>query len=128
MASLVNGIIQDAQNLIREEVALAKQEIKEEVTKVRTVALAAGAGLVITVLGSVLLSFFLVHLLHWATGGTDTASVPLWAWFLIFGVIFFAIGGALFALAYTRLRDIHFVPRQTVETMKENVQWIKNQT
>jgi hypothetical protein len=128
MSSLVSGIITDAQQLIRDEVALARQEIKEELIKARTAAMSFAIGGVVAALGVVLLSFFLVHLLHWATGGTDTAGVPLWLCFLIFGVLFVGAGGALFAVAYSRVKSIHLVPRQTVETMKENVRWIKNQT
>jgi hypothetical protein len=128
MSSLVGGIINDAQQLIRDEVALARQEIKEELIKARVVAMSVAVGGVVATLGVVLLAFFLVHLLHWATGGADNASVPLWLCFLIFGVIFVGVGGALFAVAYFRLKSIHLVPRQTVETMKENVRWIKNQT
>lgn len=127
MSTLVSGIIGDAQQLIRDEMALARRELKEEIIKARTAAIffagAAGAGL----LGAILFSFFLVTLLHWASGGTDTAAVPLWAWFLIWSFVFFVFGGGLGAFAYGRLKEIHLVPRQTMETMKENVQWIKNQ-
>jgi hypothetical protein len=126
MTSLVNGIIGDAQQLIRDEVALAKQEIKEEVAKAgKALAIAAGA-LVVALLGAILLSFFLVYLLHWGTGATDTAAVPLWAWFLIWSFVFLVAGGGLFAFAYGRFKQINLVPRQTMETMKENVRWIKN--
>lgn len=128
MSSLVSGIISDAQQLIRDEIALARQEIKEELVKARTAAVSFALGLTVAALGAILLSFFLVYLLWWVCGGVDSSAVPLWAWFLIWGVIFTGAGGALFAIAYTRVRNINLVPRQTVETMKENVRWIKNQT
>jgi hypothetical protein len=128
MSSLVSGIVNDAQQLIRDEVALARQEIKEELIKARTAAVSFAIGLTVAALGAVLLSFFLVYLLHRASGGTDNAAIPLWAWFLIWGVIFVGAGGGLFAVAYSRVKNINLVPRQTVETMKENVRWIKNQT
>lgn len=128
MSSLVTGIISDAQQLIRDEVALARQEIKEELVKARLALALAAGGLALAVLSAILLSFFLVHLLHQVSGGADPAVVPLWAWFLIWGVVFLLAGGGLLAAAYSNFRKINLVPRQTVETMKENVRWLKNQT
>lgn len=127
MTSLVSGIIGDAQQLIRDEVALARQEIKEEIVKARNAVVFFAGAAIAALLGAILFSFFLVRLLHWASGGADPAAVPLWAWFLIWSFVFFAIGGGLAAFAYGRFKEIHLVPRQTMETMKENVQWIKNQ-
>jgi len=101
--------------------------VKEEVVKARTGLILAGGGLALALLSAILLSFFLVYLLHWAFGGTDTSAVPLWAWFLIWGVIFLIGGGGLLAAAYSNFKKINLVPRQTVESMKENVRWLKNQ-
>ncbi|HZU37428.1 MAG TPA: phage holin family protein [Gemmataceae bacterium] len=128
MSSLVTGIVSDAQQLIRDEVALARQEIKEELVKAKMALVLASGGLALVALSAILLSFFLVHLLHQVTGGGDPAIVPLWAWFLIWGVVFLLGGGGLLAAAYSNFKNINLVPRQTVETMKENVRWLKNQT
>jgi protein-S-isoprenylcysteine O-methyltransferase Ste14 len=122
MSSLVNGIINDAQQLIRQEVALARREMLNEVNKAKTAAVAFGIGAAVGALAAVLLSFFLVYLLTWATG------LPEWVWFLVVGVLFAAAAGWLFFAAKRKLEQISLVPRQTVETMKENVQWMKTQT
>jgi protein-S-isoprenylcysteine O-methyltransferase Ste14 len=122
MSSLVTGIINDAQQLMRQELALARREVQAELTKARTAAVAFGIGAAVGALAAVLLSFFLVYLLTWATG------LPEWVWFLIVGVLFAAAAGWLFLAAKSKVEQISLVPRQTVETMKENVQWLKTQT
>ena len=37
-------------------------------------------------------------------------------------------GGALVAAGKKRAGSIHLVPEQTIDTMKDNVKWLKNQT
>jgi len=122
MASLVGGIVQDAQQLIRQELLLARQEVQQEVDKAKAVAVSFGAAVAVSVLGAVLLCFMLVYALH------EAAGLPLWASFAIVGAGFVVIGGILLAVAKNRANAIHLVPRQTVQTMRENVQWLKNQT
>jgi VIT1/CCC1 family predicted Fe2+/Mn2+ transporter len=122
MATLVGGIIQDAQRLVRQEVALARREMQVELDKAKgaSVALAIGAGL--AMLGGVFLGLTVVFLLH------EPGGLPLWASFLIVGGVL-AIGGAIGLFAgIQQVRTISLVPPQTAETLQENVQWLQNQT
>jgi hypothetical protein len=128
VTSLVGGIVNDAQQLIRQEVALARREFQEELNKVKVAAVSFGIGIAIGALGGVLLCLMLVFLLWHLTGYPDPAAVPLWGCFGIVGLVFLLVGAGLFYAAKSKVESISLVPRQTVETMKENVQWIKNQT
>jgi len=132
MASLVGGIVNDAQQLIRQEVALARREIQDELNKIKTAAVSVGAGIGVGLLGGLMLCLMLVHLLHWATGfrgeNVDPAAIPLWGCYGIVGALFLVISVLLFYIGKSKAQQVDLVPRQTVETMKENVQWIKNQT
>jgi hypothetical protein len=131
LASLVGGIVNDAQQLIRQEVALARREIQDELNKIKTAALSVGVGVGVGLLGGLMLCFMLVHLLHWATGyrgEVDPAAIPLWGCYGIVGALFLVISVMLFYIGKSKAQQVDLVPRQTVETMKENVQWIKNQT
>lgn len=122
LASLVNGIITDAQDLIRQEMALARREVQEEVEKAKVAVVSFGVGLAVSMLGGLMLCFMIVYLLKLIP------DLPLW---LCFGIVcgLFLLGGAfLFYAAMAKIRSISLVPRQTVETMKENVRWLKNQT
>jgi len=133
LSSLVGGIINDAQQLIRQEVTLARREIQEEMTKAKTAATSLGIGIALGVVGGLLLCHMLVYLLHWLatehlTNGATVEHLPLWGCYGIVGALFTAVAGALLYMAKNQAEKIDFVPRQTVESMKENVQWIKNQT
>ena len=48
MASLVGGIVNDVQTLIKQEMALAKREVTDELHKARDAALALGIGVGLT--------------------------------------------------------------------------------
>jgi hypothetical protein len=121
MASLVAGIITDAERLVRQEIALARREMQTELdkAKVASISLAAGAGL--AMFGAVFLGLFVVFLLD------EVGHLPLWASFLIVGGVA-AIAGAIALFAgIQEVRKISLVPPQTAETLQENVQWLQNQ-
>jgi len=122
MASLVSGIISDAQHLVRDEIALARREIQEEVNKAKVAAISFGVGVAVAVLGGLMLCFMLAHLLNWGF------NLPEWVGFGIVALVFLTVSAIMFFTAMTKVKQIDLMPRQTVETMKENVQWIKNQT
>ncbi len=124
VSSLVGGIIDDAQRLIRQELTLAKREIQDEIGKAKTAAVSLAAGLFIGLFGAVLLCFMLVYLINWVSND----HVPLWACYGIVGGVLAVLGAILVYSAKNKASDINVVPPQTAATMRENVQWLKNQT
>lgn len=122
MTALVSGIIADAQALMRQELKLAKVEIKQELVKTRDAAISFGAGAGALVWATVLLTLMVVFLINWATNG----AIPLWGCFGIVGGVMLAIGVTLLFIGKSRVESINLVPPQTAETLQENVQWIKN--
>jgi VIT1/CCC1 family predicted Fe2+/Mn2+ transporter len=122
MSSLVGGIVQDAQQLIQQEMMLARRELQQELDKAKTAAVSFGAAVVVLALGAILLCFMFVALL------SEMAGLPWWASFAIVGAVLAVVGGSLLAVAKNKASEVSLVPRQTVETMRENVQWLKNQT
>jgi hypothetical protein len=122
MASLLGGIVNDIQTLIRQEMALAKAEMVREWDKAKTAAgsMAVGAG--VLALGGFFLCVTLVCVL------AEVAGLPWWASFLIVGGVLTVVGGVMFFVGRARAAEVHVVPPQTVETLKEDVQWIRNQT
>jgi hypothetical protein len=123
LSSSLGGIINDLQVLAKQEIALARRELLDELHKARQAAISLGIGLGVTALGALLLVLMLVFLLNWAV-----AAIPLWGAFGIVGILLLALGGMLLLHAKNKAEDIHVVPEQTAETMKENLQWIKKQT
>jgi nitrate/nitrite transporter NarK len=55
-------------------------------------------------------------------------AMPLWLAALIMCVFLVCIGGAAYAGGRARLRRVKPVPERTVQTIKDDVQWAKQQT
>jgi protein-S-isoprenylcysteine O-methyltransferase Ste14 len=122
MASLLGGIVSDIQALVRQEITLAKTEMIREWDKAKTAAGSMAAGAAILALGGFLLCLAIVSVLH------ELAGLPWWASFLIVGGVFTGLGAVLFFTGRNKAARVNVIPPQTAETMRENVQWIRNQT
>jgi hypothetical protein len=121
-ASLIGGIVADLQELVRKEIALARQETVEEIGKIKTASIAlATAGAVLAVGG-------LLLVLALAGGLADLLNWPTWAGYAIVGVVLGVIGAVLVSTAQKRFKTIHPIPAKTVETVKVNVEWLKERT
>ena len=122
MASLVGGIVHDAQVLLKQEMALAKCELANEFRMAKQAAITLGIGIGIAAFGALLLLIMLVYLLHWAL----SERLPLWSCFGIVGAILTILGAALFSLSERRAGRLRLLPEQSRATMKDNVAWINN--
>ena len=112
---LVHQAIDRGSRLIAAEIELAKQEVGESV-KAGVMAAIAGT---IAVFGAIA---FLVMLIVTVV----TAVQPHWAAALGFTLIFLVITAAGAWIAVSHIKRISPL-RQTVETIKEDVQWAKQQ-
>jgi hypothetical protein len=119
LAQLMHGLVDDVTLLMRQELALARHEMHEEVRKTKNAVISLGAGVGITAVGGLLLIVMLVHLLNALT------EWPLWICYGIVGGVCVIAGGVLLYRGKRYISQIDMVPQQTVETMKENVRWIK---
>ncbi len=120
LAALLGGIMKDAKNLLLQELMLAKLEGQDELHHITTAALLLGIGIGVSTVGCMLLSMMLVHVLAAYT------DVPLWGCYGIVGSVLAVLGGVLLASGKHKVEEIDVLP-QTVETMKENAQWLTEQ-
>jgi len=120
IGALIGEVAGDISKLFRQEVALAKAELKDSAVKAgKAGGMLAGAGFA-GYMVAVLLSLALVFALG--------AVMPLgWAAVLV-AIIWAVVGGVLYAIGRNRMKDIDPVPRQTVETLREDAQWAREQT
>ena len=118
IGGLVKGILVDVRELIREEVALARVEIREQAGRAKLAAGALGAAAVALAFGC---AFLLVAI---AMGVADLLEWPLWAGFLAVALLLSIGGMVMLSAGRRRLRSVHAVPEQTVQTLKENSEWI----
>ena len=118
MAQLFTGVVSDAKELLRQELALAKLEVREEIRRTTSAMISLGIGGGIAAIGGLLLILMLVHLLQALT------ALPLWACHASVGGLLAIVGVTLLVIGKKRLAHLHMVPQETVETMVENTQWI----
>jgi len=116
--SLIRGILNDLRTLIREEIALARAEMREQAGRARSAALSFGIAAAALAFGAIFL------LIAVALGIANLLGWPAWTGFLIMALLL-CIGG-YFTLSSGRkqLASVHAVPEETVTTLKENSEWI----
>jgi len=116
LADLVAEMSKDLSTLMHKEIELAREEIREEVTKAGKAGAPLGAGAACAVLMGVALVMTL--------GFALDAFMPAWVAFLIVTAAF-GIGAYVLAMKGKRdLKTIQPMPEQTVETLKEDAQWL----
>jgi hypothetical protein len=103
---------------VRHELVLATDEIREDLRKTKTAMLSLGIGMGVAALSGLLLILMLPHVLN------ALAGLPLWACYGIVGGLLAISGGVLLLIGTNIIARIDGVPPHTVETLKENVQWI----
>jgi hypothetical protein len=116
---LISDLIGDLRTLVQQHVQLMRHEVEAEVQKVKraTISIAIGAG--VLAVSGLLVIIMLVHLIQWLT------EWPLW---VCYGIVATAgAGGGLLALwsAKKAGASIHVLPVKTMQSMKEDAQWIK---
>jgi uncharacterized membrane protein YqjE len=112
---LIQQAVEKASHLVASEIQLAKQEIGESLRAAVT-----------ALIGGVIAAFGLVAFLVMAIVTVVTAVSLHWVAALGFAVVFLviAVGGGLVAIR--RLKRISPL-RQTVQSLKEDVEWAKQQ-
>jgi hypothetical protein len=119
LGELFSQLTSDLTGLMRDEMQLAKIEMKEEVVKAgKAGGMFGGAGIA-ALMTALLLSFA-------AAWGLAEVMAAGWA-FLIVAVVWAIAAGVLYLQGRQRLERIDPKPHATVETLKEDVQWAKKQ-
>lgn len=128
--SLVSGIIDDFEQLVKQQLELTRQEIISDMHKAQEAALKLAIGAGVSFLAAVALFFALIHLMHWATGpaGMDPAWLPLWSCYGIVGAILGTTGGTLLIAASLKFKSINPLHNPATQALKENVKWATHPT
>jgi len=119
VTALVTGIVGDAQELLKQQLALFKAEVREDMRKTSEASVSLAIGLTATLLGSIVLLFAVSHLLFWAFDG----RVPLWGCYAMVGGVVTAVGVGLTFAAYQKFRSFNPLPDKTADALKENLEW-----
>ena len=121
LGDLVKQLAGQTSTLVRQEIELAKAEMSEKAaTGGKGAGMLSGAA-VVGLLAAGALTAFLILLL--------SEAMDAWLAALIVSVVLAAVAGVLALTGRKRIRDATPpVPEQTVETVKEDVEWAKTRT
>ncbi len=120
LGELFAELSQETSTLVRQEVQLAKTELSETATQVgKDIGFLAVGGAVAYAGGLVLLAALTALL---------ALVLPVWLSALIIGVVIAGIGAFLVRKGLHELKRIDMKPTRTIETLKEDTQWAKEQT
>jgi len=117
VATLLTGIVNDAQELIKQQLALFKHELRQDLKRTREIALSLAGALSCVLVGSALLCLMLVALLH------EQAGLHWWASFGIVGGPILIVGAGLAVVAWYRLDTFTPLSDPSAEALKENLEW-----
>ncbi|HEU5109104.1 MAG TPA: phage holin family protein [Micromonosporaceae bacterium] len=117
VGELLGNVTQDLMTLLRQEIALAKAELKVEAKKAgKATGMLGGAGF-----AGYMVLLFLSFTLWWALANVMDQG---WA-ALIVAVLWAVIGGGLYVAGRGALRNLNPTPERTVETVKQVPQALK---
>jgi uncharacterized membrane protein YqjE len=118
ITEIFRDIVGNVQEMVRSEVRLARVEMREEASKTARAGAMLAAGAVLAMIAGVFLLVCIAQLLDMV--------MPDWAAALIMAI---ALGIPAAIMVSKGRQRLHVpMPEKTIENVKENVEWMKNQT
>ena len=121
IGELFGQLSQDMSLLVRQEVALARVEVGEKVGRFRQEAMSVLAGAAVAYFGALALVAAVILILDQVVG------MATWLAALLVGAVLVIIGYVMLQRSLRDLRQIDPTPRRTVATLKDDVEWAKEQ-
>jgi len=128
LPSLFSRLGDDVMQLFDTKMSLLKVELKEEAnTYARGGAMIAVGG-VIAAIGFALLNVAVAFGISILLAGVDMSQSARYAiGFLAAGVLYLIVGAIIVSAMKNRLAKQHLVPDRTVEELRKDKQWLKNE-
>ena len=128
LPTLFSRLGDDVMELFNSQLALFKVEIKEEASAYARGVTTIAVGAVIAVVGFALLNVaiaFAVSTLFAQANFSQPASYALG--FVVTGAFYLIVGAILVMLMKSRLAKQELVPQRTVQELRKDKQWLKNE-
>ncbi len=120
LGELFSELTQETRTLVRQEVQLAKTEMSQKASRVGKDVGFLVAGGAVAYAGLLAIIAGVIALLG--------LVIPLWLSALLVGLVVAAIGYFLVRRGLDALKQEDLAPRETIETLKEDKEWAKDQT
>ena len=120
LGDLFSDLSRETTTLVRQEIQLAKAELTQSATE-------AVRGIGMLVAGGAVAYAGLLFLLLAIVFGLIEAGWDAWLSALVVGLVVVAVGAILVLRARESLKPANLAPRRTIETLKEDQEWAKEQ-
>jgi xanthine/uracil permease len=120
LGELFGDLARDMGVLVRQEVGLATTEMTHTATR-------AARELAVLAVGGLVAYAGLLGILAAIVIGLATAGLPWWLAALVVGLVVAVLGVVLVQRGLTGLKHTDLAPHQTMQTLKEDTQWAKDQ-
>lgn len=120
VGELLGELTHDMGTLVRQEVALAKTEMSDKISRLTGDLVAVGAGALVAWIGGLTLVAALVLVLV-------AIGVAAWLSALLVGGVLAGAGYVMLQKGLGNLKRADLAPTRTVGTLKADVQWAKEQ-
>ncbi len=120
LGELFSELAQDTSTLVRQEMTLAKTEMSQKASRVGKDVGFLAAGGAVAYAGLLAVLAGIIVLLG--------QIIPMWLSALLLGLVVAGVGYFLVRKGLEALKREDLAPRQTIETIKEDGQWAKDQT
>lgn len=120
LGELFSELANETTMLVRQEIQLARTEMTQKATRAGKDVGMIGAGGALAYAGLLALIAALIIGLG--------ELIPLWLSALIVGLVVVGVGYLLIQRGLTALKQIDPVPQQTIQTLQEDKEWVKEQT
>jgi uncharacterized membrane protein YqjE len=120
VSDVLQDILRNLQDMVRAEIRLAKVEVREEGRRAVSSGIWIGAGAVAAASAWIFVLWTLAYAL--------ATRMPTWAATLVVALAMAAAAAVLIKGGMDRIKRIQPIPERTVESVKENLEWMKQPT
>ena len=117
---LIGELAGQVGGLMRDEVALARRELEQKLKTVQSAAAVVAIGAIIALIATLSICAAVIIALAEYVGPWQSA--------LIVGLILGMAAGATILIGVSRFKRTSLRPEQTIETLEENKEWLKELT
>ena len=119
--TLIREVVGDARQLIHDEIALARAEVREQTSAAKTIGVLFGASAVLALVGLVLFAVAL------GSAVADVLNWPAWVGYLAVGVLAAVGAYVLMGQGQAKVANLEVLPK-TRTSMRENIAWIQSKS
>ena len=117
---LLSQLATSSAALVRDEIQLARQELSDKFSEFRSGILVLALGVMIALVATLALTAAaIIGLAHYVGPGYSA---------LIIGATLALVGGITASAGLVKVKRINLAPKQTIETLEEDKQWLKELT